>query len=110
MAGFEEKKAELDALGVKVVAASVDAEDKASEVAEGLSFPVAHGVTREDGEKLGSWWDERRDYIQPSEFVIDRDGRILNSSYSDGPLARLAAEDVVSLLGFIEARRKQKQG
>ena len=52
MAGFEKLKPELDALGVKIVAASVDPLDKAQEVAAGLSFPVAYGVTRATADLL----------------------------------------------------------
>ena len=37
---------ELESIGAKVVAASVDDIDKAKEVADEVSFPVAHGVTR----------------------------------------------------------------
>ena len=110
MAGFEEKRSELAALGVSVWAASVDAEEKAAEVVDsGISFPIGYGVTRADAERLGSWWDARRDFIQPSEFLINRDGRILHSSYSAGPLARLEAADVVSLVGFLEARKQAKR-
>lgn len=108
MAGFEEKKAELEKLGVSVYAASVDPVDRAKEVADPLSFPVCHGVTREQGDRLGSWWDEKRDCIQPSEFVLDKSGRVLSSTYSSSPIGRLDAADVVSLLGFLKSRKKKK--
>ena len=67
MAGFEKIKPELDALGVKIVAASVDPIDKAKEVAAELSFPVGYGVTRAMADQLGAWWEERRSIIQPAE-------------------------------------------
>ncbi len=110
MSSFEEKKDELAALGVSVYAAAVDPEEKSKEVADsGVSFPLAHGVTREIGEKLGSWWDDRRDFIQPSEFVMSRDGTIMCSSYSSSRLARTDPGDVISLLKFIESRRKKRE-
>ena len=59
-----------------------------------MSFPVAYGVTREIANLMGSWWEPERNFIQPSEFMIDRDGKIIISSYSAGPLARLLADDV----------------
>ncbi len=106
MAGFAKLRADLDALGVRVVAASVDAEDKALDVAKELNFPVAHGVTREDAEKIGAFWDGTRKFIQPSEFIVrGEDGKIVSSTYSASPLGRVDAADVVSLLEFIEARR-----
>ena len=111
MAGFAKHKAELDALGVRVVAASVDAEDKALEVAKDLNFPVAYGVTREDADKLGAFWDGKRNFIQPSEFVVrGEDGKIVSSTYSASPIGRVDAADVVSLLKFVEARRAASRG
>ena len=102
MAGFEEKRSELDALGVSVFAASVDTGDKAQEVADEVSFPVAGGVTRELADSLGAWWEEKRGFVQPSEFLMRGDGTIVQSSYSDGPLARLQAEDVCALVNFLK--------
>ncbi len=106
MAGFEDKLAEIEAQGALVYAASVDPQDKAAEVADGLSFPLAYGVTREDADKLGSWWEDRRAIIQPSEFVVDRDGKVLTSTYSSGPIGRFDAAAVVRLLTFYESRKK----
>ena len=105
MAGFAKHKAELDALGVRV-----DAEDKALEVAKELSFPVAYGVTRDDAEKIGAFWDSRGNFIQPSEFLVREGGKILSSTYSASPIGRVDAADVVSLLKFVEARRAAKPG
>ena len=110
MDGFEKEKEALDELGVSVYAASVDSEERAREVVDsGLSFRMGHGVTREQGDALGSWWDERRDFIQPSEFVLDQSGRVLASSYSSSPIARMDAEDVLSMLRFVEARKNKKR-
>ena len=107
MVGFEKLKGELDALGAKVFAASVDPVDKAREVAAEVSFPVGYGVTRAIAEKLGSWWEDRRSIIQPSEFVLGADGRILASSYSDGPIGRIDAADVIKMINFREAQLRK---
>jgi peroxiredoxin len=107
--GFEAHKAELDALGAKVVAASVDPIDQAKEVAGPLSFPIGYGVTRDVADALGSWWEDRRSIIQPSEFVVGADGKVIVSSYSDGPLGRIEAADVVRLIKFYEARAQQQK-
>lgn len=105
MAGFERQKQELDALGVKVLAASVDPIDKAREVAAELSFPIGYGVTRDIADRLGSWWEARRNFIQPSEFIVGADGKVVASSYSAGPLGRFDAADVVKLIKFYDARK-----
>jgi peroxiredoxin len=105
LVGFEKIKPELDALGAKVVAASVDPIDKAREVAAEVSFAVGYGVTRDTAELLGSFWEERRSIIQPSEFIVGADGKVVVSSYSDGPLGRIDGADAVKLIRFYESRK-----
>jgi len=107
LAGFEAAKQELNELGIKVIAASVDDEDKANEVAAELSFPVAHGVTREDADRLGAWWGDPRGIIQPSEFLVDAAGKVAESTYSSGPIGRVDAADVIRLVRFRDERAKQ---
>lgn len=107
MVGFAEKSAELKALGVSVVAASVDPIDKAKEVADEVNFPIGYEVTREIADRLGSFWEDRRQIIQPSEFVLSPENTVLSSSYSDGPLGRIQAEDVVRYVTFVESQRNK---
>lgn len=95
----------MSALGARVVGASVDPEDKAAEVASELSYPVAFGVTRAQADQLGSWWEDRRSIIQPSEFILDETGTVLTSTYSSGPVGRMDAEDVVRYLTMLESRK-----
>ncbi len=105
MVGFANEIEALESIGAKVLAASVDPIDKAKEVADEVSFPVAHGVTREMADALGSWWEDRRGIIQPSEFIIGEDGKISTSSYSSGPIGRFDAADVVKIINFYESRK-----
>jgi peroxiredoxin len=105
LVGFAQHKAELDKLGVSVVAASVDPIDKAKEVADEVNFPVGYEVTKDVADKLGSWWEDRRQIIQPSEFILGADNKVVASSYSDGPLGRIQAEDVIKLVNFYESRK-----
>jgi len=108
LAGFEKLRPELDALGVKIVAASVDPVDKAREVAAELSFPVAYGLTRATADLIGAWWEERRGIIQPSEFVVAADGKVRASTYSSGPIGRVDAGDVVKLVTFYDKQAAKK--
>ena len=107
MVGFEKLKNELDGLGAKVFAASVDPIEKAREVAAEVSFPVGYGVSRAIADKLGSWWEDRRSIIQPSEFVLSSEGKVLASSYSDGPIGRIDAADVIKMINFREAQARK---
>ena len=104
MVGFAEHKAELDKIGVSVVAASIDTGDESKQVADEVNFPVGEGVGRDIADALGSWWEDRRQIIQPSEFILGHDNKVIASSYADGPLGRMQADDVVKLINFYESR------
>ncbi len=105
MVGFRDARSDLDALNAKVVAASVDPLDKAKEVADEVGFPVGFGVTRAEADALGAWWEDRRQIVQPSEFLLDANGKVLASSYSDGPLGRIDAADVVRTIRRLESMK-----
>ena len=96
----------LKALDVMVIAASVDGEDEAAEMAAELSYPVAHGVTRDQAEMLGAWWEAGRGIIQPTEFLLDGDHKVITATYSAGPIGRMNAPDLVKVIQFNE-RKKQ---
>ena len=83
----------------------MDDVEKAGEVAADLDFPVGHGVTRADADTLGSWWEDRRQIIQPSEFVLDDQHNVLASSYSDGPLGRMDGADALRMITLYESRK-----
>ena len=74
-------------------------------MADDVSFPVGYEVSREDADALGAWWEDRRSIIQPSEFIVGTDNKVVVSSYSDGPLGRIDAADVVKLINFYESRK-----
>jgi peroxiredoxin len=106
LAGYEKLKEDFAEAGIRVFGASVDDRNKAEEVQGGLSFPIAHGVTREQADAIGAWWDERPGYIQPSEFLLNRKGVVLSATYSSGPVGRLDAADALTLAKILKARRK----
>ena len=84
----------------------MDSQEKTREVAEPLSFPVAYGVTREIGNALGSWWDERRDFIQPSEFVLNRQGKVMFSTYSNSPVGRMDPAETLTLIKYLNSLKQ----
>ena len=112
LAAWEEKKAELEGMEATIYAVSVDNLEKATEVSgKGLTFPVAYGATKEDGEKIGAWWSEDRDgYIQPSEFLLGRGGVVLGAMYASGPVGRMGADEAIRFVQFRENRRRQEEG
>ena len=88
-----------------IYAASVDTREQTLKVAENVSFPVCYGVTREVGDKVGAWWEERRNFIQPSEFLMTRNGRILGSTYSSSPVGRMDPQETLALATVLAARK-----
>lgn len=78
-------------------------------MAKPLSFPVAYGMTRADGDSIGSWWDERRDHIQPSEFVLNKNGRVMFSTYSNSPVGRMDPAETLTLLQFLKSMADKKK-
>ncbi len=99
--------AEYQALDVSIVAGTVDSEEKTLEVAEALDFPVAYGMNRADGDLIGAWREDRRDHIQPSEFIL-RGNRVMASTYSNSPVGRMDPAETLSLIQFLDAMAKKK--
>lgn len=83
---------------VDVVALSVDFLDKAKETVGKLqlTFPVAYGLeVPRDAEKIGAFWDEGKKIIQPANFILDSDKKVVDASYSIGPIGRIVAGDAL---------------
>lgn len=104
MAGYQQHLDALGEAGAAVVAASVDSEENAAKIAADLSFPVGYGVTREQADSIGSFWEERRGIVQPSEFLIRADGTVATSTYSAGPLGRTDPQEVLRLIAMFESK------
>jgi len=62
----------------------------------------------EDADRIGALYEIKRNIIQPSEFLLGPDRRVLHATYSSGPIGRIAADDVVKLVGFLEARAQAR--
>ena len=107
MGGFNDILDDLKANNITVVAASFDPQDKAAEMAKDLEFPIGYGVDKDTSDTLGGYWEPRRNFAQPSEFLITPSGKLAQVSYSDGPLVRTEAGDVIKLVSFLESQKKK---
>ncbi len=110
LAAYEKQKAELEKMGCSILAASVDTEEQARKVvqSQGLTYAVAYGLTRADGDAIGAWWGNRPpdgEYMQPAEFLIRRGGTVLASMYASGPVGRMAVDEVTRFVAGRERRR-----
>lgn len=73
-----------------------------------VSMPLAYGVTREQSDQLGAWWEDRRQIMQPANFVLNDAGKVLSATYSTGPVGRLEAADAIRFIQFHEKMRLAK--
>ena len=100
---------------MEVIGATVEDRETATETVQedGLTFPLAYGITDEDVRELDPWWaeDHRGRYLQPMEFLLLRGGTAFGSMYASGPLGRIAIEQVlVSVRGREKRRLEQESG
>lgn len=107
MAAFQQALGELDAEDIGVVAISVKDEASARETAErtGVTFPMGYGLPlHQTAEKLGAYYEDRREILHATGFLLQPDGVISVAVYSSGPIGRLVAEDVLRLVRFYDKR------
>lgn len=72
-----------------------------------IGFPVVYGLdVRKEADRMGAYFDSENGYFQPANFIL-RDGKVVQATYSSGPLGRLQAEHVLML---IDHYRKQGKG
>jgi len=106
LGGFNDQIQQFKDLNTSIVAVSTETDDKAAEVAANLVFPVAYGMTRPQVDSIGSWWEDRRSLVQPSNFVLNETGKVLSATYSSGPIGRVEAADAIRFIEFQEKLKK----
>ena len=105
LGGFGEQYSELQKFNTRIIAASTDNIENSTAIAADLPFPVAHSVSREQAITLDSWWEDRRGLIQPSDFILNHEGKVLSATYSSGPVGRLEGIDALRFITFQEKLR-----
>ena len=110
MATYQRSLDELEELGVTVIGATVEDRETAARMAEdeGLTFPIAYGITEESVKALAPWWTEDRAhgrYLQPMEFLVRR-GVVFGSMYASGPIGRMGVRQAMALIKYRESRRR----
>ena len=97
-----------------MVAATSDSKDTTAAMAarDGITFPVAYAVSKEDIAEMDPWWTEDHHgvYVQPLELLLLRGGTIFGSMYASGPVGRMDVDEMfVSLRGRERRRAEQAQ-
>jgi peroxiredoxin len=106
LAGYAAEKASLDALGVKVVALSVDDEaTSAATVAKHhLQFPVGHSANADAvAAETGAFVNANPRYLQPAGFVLAPDGTVKAAVYATSAIGRMLAKDVAGFVGYLQS-------
>jgi len=63
-----------------------------------IGFPVIYGLdVRKEAEKIGAYFDSEKGYFHPANFIMQK-GRVINATYSSGPLGRLQAQHALMLI------------
>lgn len=107
MAAFEKAQERLRGEGVRIVAASTDPLEKAKGTVEemSLTFPVGYGLPlKETAAALGAFYEEKRQILHSTGFVLTPDRSIVVAQYSSGPIGRLVWQDVLSLVQILRER------
>lgn len=107
LAGFQRAAEKLAEAGIKVVAFSVD--DEATTLGTidkfKLSYLVGHSANADRvAEITGAYVNETPRYLQTTGFLLSPDGKVLNATYSSGPIGRLVAEDVIGMVTYLKSK------
>ena len=106
LAGYAAEKDALDALGVKVVALSVDDEPtSAANVAKNqLKFPVGHSADADEvAAETGAFVNSKPRFLQPTGFVLAPDGTVKAAVYASSAVGRMVAKDVAGFVGYLKS-------
>jgi len=105
LAAFARAAETLSAIGVKVVALSVDNESEATALARRLRLPFAVGYGADAtaiAAATGAYTSADSRYLQSTGFVLGPDGRVEVAVYSSGAIGRLVPDDVAGYVRYVQ--------
>ena len=83
----------------------MDTEEQAKGTVEecGINFPVGYGIdNKQISELTGCFYEEKRQILHSTGYVIKPDGTIAVGVYSSGPIGRLVWQDVLAVVQYIK--------
>ena len=89
---------EFNKLNIQVIAAFADSLDDASKMKEELklSFKVGWGlIPQEVSTRMGAFYDEKRNILHPTGYIINPGGKIVFACYSTGSIGCFTAADTL---------------
>lgn len=101
MVDFEGRIGEFNKLNIQIMAASSDTLENAHKMKEEakLSFTLGWGLNAQEvSEATGAFFDDKKNFVHATGFVINPEGKIVVASYSTGAIGRLTAADTLGLI------------
>jgi len=90
----------------------VDTEEQAKGTVDecGITFPVGYGIdNKKISELTGCFYEEKRQILHSTGYVLKPDGAIAVAQYSTGPIGRLVWQDVLGLVQFYKKMAAQQK-
>jgi len=106
LAAFSRAESSLSALGIKVVALSVDDEAAAAAFARKhrLAFPIGYDIDATAvAAATGAYVNSSPLHLQSTGFVLDPTGAVITAVYSSGAIGRLVPDDVAGLVKYLKS-------
>ncbi|MEK6709424.1 MAG: peroxiredoxin, partial [Nitrospinota bacterium] len=76
----------------------------------GLDFPVGWGLDHKKlSELTGCFYEEKRQILHSTGYVLRPDGTVAVGVYSTGPIGRLVWQDVAALVQFNKKQAAQQK-
>jgi len=73
----------------------------------GITFPIAYGMNAEEASRItGAYYDDNRQYVHATGFLIRPDNTIETVCYSSGTIGRFGAQDLLNLVKFYKSKKK----
>ncbi len=83
----------------------MDTEEQAKGTVEecGIDFPVGYGLdNKRISELTGCFYEEKRQILHGTGYVLKPDGTIAVGVYTSGPIGRLVWQDVLAVVQYIK--------
>ena len=106
-------------LGVNIVAASMDTQQRAKQAGEEwevTSLPIAYGMNEKKAREWGLYISEgisKKEpeiFSEPGLFLIDNEGVLFFSSVQTMPFARPGTKDIINAIKFIQNKDYPARG
>ena len=111
LSAYQRKSADLEQLGVRVIAISADTAEEARKTVERhhIAFPVLYGANPAAlaqcfGTHVAS--NAHGTFVNSTGFVVNEKGAIVVAVYSSGAIGRIVADDAIGFIKYAQSAAK----